>query len=124
MDAVFGATQAYTPVSASQSAFYDDSVRHLNSVLESRSNRLSASDGNDLPALVDALTLGAMVVLGYATLVGSRSSAFHAVAAGAIAVVVAFSLVVLLCLQFPFAGNLAVSSQPFREGALAPFSAR
>ena len=125
IDEVFGAMQAYTPGSASQSAFYDDSVRHLNSVLESRSNRLSASDGDDLPALVAALILvGAIVILGYATLVGSRSTAFHAIGAGAIAVVVGFSLVVLLCLQFPFSGNLAISSQPFKEGALAQFSTR
>jgi Protein of unknown function (DUF4239) len=125
IDGIFGAVQAYTPVSASQSAFYDDSVRHLNSVLEARSNRLSASDGNDLPALVAALVLvGAIVILGYATLVGSRSTAFHAIGAGAIAVIVGFSLVVLLSLQFPFSGNLAIGSQPFKEGALASFSSR
>jgi hypothetical protein len=92
-------------------------------VLEARSNRLSASDGNDLPGLIAALILvGAIVILGYATLVGSRRSAFHAIGTGAIAVVVGFSLVVLLALQFPFSGGLAVSSQPFKEGALAPFT--
>jgi hypothetical protein len=122
IDSVFAAMQAYKPVSTSQSAFYDDAVRHLNTVLEARSNRLSASDGNDLPSLIAALILvGAIVILGYATLVGSRSSAFHAIGAGAIAVVVGFSLVVLLSLQFPFSGDLALSSQPFKEGALATF---
>jgi hypothetical protein len=125
IDRVFAAMQAVTPVSASQSSFYDDSVRHLNSVLEARSNRLSASDGNDLPALIAMLVIvGAVVILGYAALVGSRSHAFHSIGAGAIAVVVGFSLVVLLCLQFPFSGDLAISSQPFREGALAVFSAK
>lgn len=113
--------QACTPVDASQSTFSDDSVRHLDAVLEARSNRLSASDGNDLPALIAALVIvGAIVILGYARLVGSRSSAFHAIGAGAIAVIVA--LVVLLSLQFPFSGDLAISSQPFKGGALAEFS--
>ena len=125
IDRVFAAMQAYTPADASQSAFYDDSVRHLNAVLEARSDRLSASDGNDLPGLIAALVIvGAIVILGYATLVGSRSSAFHAIGAGAIAVIVGFSLVVLLSLQFPFSGDLAISSQPFREGLLAPFAAQ
>jgi hypothetical protein len=120
---VFAAMQAYTPVDASQSAFYDDSVRHLNAVLEARSDRLGASDGSDLPVLIAALVIvGSIVILGYATLVGSRSSAFHAIGAGAIAVIVGFSLVVLLSLQFPFSGDLSISSQPFREGALAPFT--
>ena len=103
-------------------AFYDDSVRHLNAVLEARSSRLDSSSSNDLPALIAALILvGAIVILGYATLVGSKSSAFHAIGAGAIAVIIGFALVVLVALQFPFSGGLAVDSKPFREGALAPF---
>ena len=61
------------------------------------------------------------MILGYATLVGSTSSGFHAIGAGAIAVVVGFSLVVLVALQFPFSGGLAVDSQPFKEGELAPY---
>jgi hypothetical protein len=122
LDGVFTAMQGYEPSSASEVAFYDDSVRHLNSVLEARSNRLDSSDGNDLPALIAALILvGTVVILGYATLVGSKSSAFHAIGAGPIAVVVGFALVVLVALQFPFSGGLAVDPQPFREGALAPF---
>ena len=66
------------------------------------------------------IVVGAVVILGYATLVGSTSSAFHAIGAGAIAVVVGFSIVVIVALQFPFSGGLAVDSRPFREGALAP----
>ena len=119
---MFAAMQAYQPVSTSEIAFYDDSVRHLNAVLEARSDRLDASGGSDLPALIAALILvGSVVILGYATLVGSKSSAFHAIGAGAIAVIIGFALVVLVALQFPFSGGLAVDSKPFREGALAPF---
>lgn len=122
LDGVFASMQAYTPVSTSEVAFYDDSVRHLNAVLEARSDRLDSSGSSDLPALIAALILvGAVVILGYATLVGSKSSAFHAIGAGAIAVVMGFALVVLVALQFPFSGGLAIDSKPFREGALAPF---
>ena len=122
IDGVFAAMQAYRPVTSAQIAFYDDSVRRLNTVLDARRDRLGASDGNDLPALIAALILvGAIVILGYATLVGSTSSAFHAIGAGAIAVVVGFSLVVLVTLQFPFSGGLAVDPTPFKEGGLAQF---
>jgi hypothetical protein len=122
IDDIFTSMQSYKPSSTSEVAFYDDSVRHLNSVLEARSNRLDSSSGNDLPVLIAALILvGAIVILGYATLVGSKSSAFHAIGAGAIAIVVGFALVVLVALQFPFSGGLAVDSKPFTEGALAPF---
>jgi len=120
MDGIFASMQGYEPASASQVAFYDDSVRHLNAVLEARRDRLGASDGNDLPALIAALVIvGSLVILGYVTLVGSKSGAFHAIGAGSIAVIVGFSLVVLLALQFPFSGGLAVDSRPFEEGVLA-----
>jgi hypothetical protein len=119
---VFDAMQTYEPRTDAQRAFYDDAVRHLNTVLEARSNRLEASDGNDLPPLVAALVLvGSIVIVGYATLVGSRSSAFHAIGAGAIAIVIGFALVVLLALQFPFSGGLAITPQPFKEGTLATY---
>ena len=92
-------------------------MRHLNAVLEARSDRLGASDGNDLPALIAALILvGSIVILGYATLVGSTSSAFHAIGAGAIAVVVGFSLVVLARAPVP------VLRRP--RGRLAPVPGR
>jgi hypothetical protein len=45
------------------------------------------------------------------------------IGAGSIVVVVGFSLVVLVLLQFPFSGGLAVDSKPFGEGALAPLLA-
>jgi Protein of unknown function (DUF4239) len=119
IDGVFAAMQAFEPASASEMSFYDDSVRHLNTVLESRRDRLGASGSNDLPGLIAALILvGAVVILGYAALVGSTSSGFHAIGAGSIAVIVGFSLVVLLTLQFPFSGSLAVDARPFQEGAL------
>ena len=69
------------------------------------------------------LLVGSMVIIGYAVLVGSRSFWFHAIGAGAIALVLGLSLVVLLDLTYPFSGDLSVSSAPFRTGALAQFFA-
>ena len=74
-------------------------------------------------SLVGLLLAFVVVILGYVTLVGSWSSAFHAVGAGAIAVIVGLSLVVLVTLQFPFSGGLAVDPTPFKEGGLAQFFA-
>jgi hypothetical protein len=121
MDGLFGAVQAATPSGVAQEAFYDDSVRRLNVVLDARRDRLIASADSDLPLVIAALILvGSIVLLGYVTLVGSRSAAFHLIGAGSIAVVVGFSLVVLMLLQFPFSGGLAVEPTPYGQGALAP----
>ena len=61
------------------------------------------------------------MILGYAVLVGSRSVVFHAIGAGAIAIIVGFSLVVLLDLSYPFAGTFAITPEPFHTGVLAQF---
>jgi hypothetical protein len=61
------------------------------------------------------------VILGYVVLVGSRSAAFHAVGASAIALVLGFSLGVLLIFNYAYSGDLAVDSSPYRQGVLAQY---
>jgi hypothetical protein len=67
--------------------------------------------------------VGSIIIVGYTVLVGSRSFWFHAIGAGAIALVLGLSLVVLLDLTYPFSGDLSVNSEPFRTGTLAQFFA-
>jgi ABC-type multidrug transport system fused ATPase/permease subunit len=120
---MYTAFQTVEPRTARATAFYGDAVRQLNEALIARRDRLASASGG-LPAIIAALILvGSLVILGYATLVGSRSFWFHAIGAGAIAVVVGFSLVVVLALSFPFSGDLAISPAPYQTGILAQFSA-
>ena len=67
------------------------------------------------------LLVGSIIIVGYTVLVGSRSFWFHAIGAGAVAIVLGLSLVVLLDLTYPFSGDLSVGPAPFRNGALAQF---
>src|SRR5262249_42739408 len=92
---VYAALQSVDPSSPRARAFYDDSVRQLNDALRARRNRIDDANGG-LPAVVAALVIvGSLVIVGYAVLVGSRSFWFHAIGAGAIALVVGMALVVL-----------------------------
>jgi hypothetical protein len=116
---LYAALQAIEPGSPSAAAFYDDGVRQLNAALIARRDRLAAAQ-TGLPSLICALmVLGTVVILAYATLVGSRSFWFHAIGAGSLALVLGFSLVVVLSLSFPFSGNLAIAPTPFQSGVLA-----
>jgi hypothetical protein len=118
---IYTALQAAKPTSPAATAFYDDSVRQLNAALIARRDRLDAAAGG-VPSLVLTLMLvGALVILFYAMLVGSRSFWFHTIGACSIALVVALSLVVLVDLSYPFSGSLVVSSNPFQTGQLAQF---
>lgn len=77
-----------------------------------------------LPWIIGALPLvGSGVTAGYPVLVGSRSLAFQAIGAGAIALAPGRSVVVLVDLARPFSGDLSVGPAPFPPGALAELRA-
>jgi hypothetical protein len=121
LDRLFAALQAVEPRSPAATGFYDDAVRQLNDALDARRDRLAAARGG-LPVEMTALILfSAAVILVYALLVGSPHVWFHALGPVAIAMVVAFSLVVLFDLSYPFSGDVRVDPGPFKTGALAPF---
>ncbi len=124
VDGMYAALQGVDPKGSRAVAFYDDAVQQLSAALTARRNRLDDAAGG-LPWVIGVLLLvGSLVIIGYAVLVGSRSFWFHAIGAGAIALVLGLSLVVLLDLTYPFSGELAVSSTPFQTGALMQFFPR
>ena len=121
LDRVYQVLQDIEPRTHRAKTFYDDSVRQLNIALDARRNRLADGQGG-LPAEVAALIIvGSVAILSYATLVGSRSFWFHAIGAGLIAVLISFSLVVLLDLSYPFSGGLEIEPTPLEQGVLAKF---
>jgi hypothetical protein len=61
------------------------------------------------------------VIVGYAVLIGSTNFWFHVLGPAAIGVVIAFSLVVLLDLSYPFSGDFTIGPEPFDTGVLAQF---
>jgi hypothetical protein len=121
VDDVYAALLTVDPSSARSAAFFDDAVRQLNDALDARRDRLDDAEGGLPWVIVVLLLVGSLVILGYTILVGSRSLGFHAVGAASIALVVGLSLVVLIALVYPFTGDLAIDSEPFRTGSLAQF---
>jgi hypothetical protein len=120
---MYRAIQGVDPKSARATAFYDDAVQQLSSVLAGRRDRLDNARGG-LPWVIGVLLLvGSIIIVGYTVLVGSRSFWFHAIGSGAVAIVLGLSLVVLLDLTYPFSGDLSVGTAPFRNGVLAQFFA-
>src|SRR5262245_40201652 len=119
---LYRAMEAVHPATPAATAFYEDAVRRLNDALAARRSRVSDVSGALSAPIVSLLVLGAVVILGYAVFVGSRSTWFHAMGALAIATVLGFSLVVLLVYNFPYSGDLAIDPTPFHEGVLAQYS--
>jgi hypothetical protein len=121
VDRIYAALQGARPSNPVATAFYDDAVGRLNDALAARRSRLANAAGGLSGPIVGLVLLGTLVLLGYAVLVGSRSAAFHAAGVGALAIVIGFSLVVLLTYNYPFSGSLAIDPTPFRSGLLAQY---
>jgi hypothetical protein len=67
------------------------------------------------------ILFSSFVIIAYAVLVGSPNYWFHLLGPAAIAMVIVISLVVLADLSYPFSGEVALSSDPFKTGALQQF---
>jgi len=121
IDNLYLALQRVQPVTAAASVFYQDAVDCLDAILSARRARLADADGGLSAPLVGLVILGSFVILGYAILVGSRSVAFHMAGASAIALVLGFSVVILMAYNFPYSGSLAIDPAPFRSGVLTQY---
>ena len=118
IDNLYLALQRVQPATVAASVFYQDAVDCLDAILSARRARLADADGGLSAPLVGLVILGSFVILGYAILVGSRSVAFHMAGASAIALVLGFSVVILMAYNFPYSGSLAIDPAPLRSGVL------
>ncbi len=121
LDNMYAALQSFQPVSASESAFYDEAVSALSDVTSTRRARLQASS-ETLPGIFQALIVGgALVVIAMTYLLDVRSQALHLTFVGSVSALVGFNLLLIVVLSHPFAGQLAIGSGAFREEAMAQF---
>lgn len=121
LDNVFAAFRTVKPTTPVETSFYDDAVGQLNDALDARRNRIQTVGGG-LPRDIATLILfSSFVIIAYAVLVGSPNFWFHVLGPAAIALVVAISLVVLVDLTYPFSGDVAITPEDFRTGALLQY---
>jgi hypothetical protein len=109
------------PRAPGATGFFDDSVGQLNDALDARRDRLQAARGGLPFEMVALILFSSFVIVGYAVLVGSPDLWFHVLGPAAIAIVVAFSLLVLLDLSYPLSGDVTIDPEPFQSGVLAQF---
>ncbi|MFF3320400.1 DUF4239 domain-containing protein [Streptomyces sp. NPDC003035] len=119
--AAFEVLQTYNPQTAREEVFYEEAVSHLNDVASQRRARLTMAD-QQLPPLLQALAFGgALVLIPLTFLYGMRKLRIQLLFVASVAALIGFSLLLVLVLDRPFAGDLSVSPAPYREGALARY---
>ncbi|MFJ5832787.1 hypothetical protein [Streptomyces sp. NPDC093089] len=121
LQAVFEVLQSYEPKSPREEVFYEEAVSHLNDVAAQRRARLTMAE-QQLPPLLQILAFGgALVLIPLTFLYGMRRRRIQVLFVASVAGLIGFSLLLVLVLDRPFAGDLSVSPAPYRQGALAQY---
>jgi hypothetical protein len=116
---MFRVLQTFEPKTPSENSFYDAAVGKLDDLVSARRQRLSsASEG--LPGTFQILlVVGAVILIMFFYLVRAPGLRTQVLIVTAVATMISFNLLVALVLEYPFSGQVAVSSSPFSQGALA-----
>ena len=119
LDDLYDAVQTAEPEVGS-SAFYPQAVSDLSDVTKARRNR-NADAADTIPGpLFFLVVVISFAVLGVATLLNTRERGAHVTLLAVLAIVTALNLALIVALEHPFSGSIAVSDQPLRVGVLAP----
>jgi hypothetical protein len=110
--------ESVTPHGEDQKIFYMQAVDRLGALVAARRTRLNASV-ETLPGVFQALLLGGGTVLVlFLYFFGMNNFRAHLVMVVGVTAVLAFSLLLVIMLAYPFSGSVAVSDEPFRLGVL------
>ncbi|QCX74624.1 hypothetical protein C9F11_04605 [Streptomyces sp. YIM 121038] len=119
--AAYEVLQAYDPTTDREQVFYEQAVGHLDDVATQRRARITMAR-QELPVLLQVLAFGgALVLVPLTFLYGLRKLRVQMLFVASVAALVGFSLLLVVVLDRPFAGDLDVSPAPYREGALAQY---
>ncbi|MFF0476551.1 hypothetical protein [Streptomyces sp. NPDC004284] len=119
--AVYEALEAYDPATARDETFYGEAVGRLDDAAAMRRERINIAT-NELPVLLQVLVYGgALVIVPLTFLYGLRNPKMQFLFVASVAGLIGFSLLLVLVLDRPFAGDLTVTPQPFKESTLSRF---
>lgn len=119
--ALYTALQSFEPSGPRSETFYAEAAGRLNDVAAQRRARVTMAE-TSLPPLLQVLVYGgAFVILPLTFLFGLRSLKMQLLFVSAVAGLIGFSLLLVVALDRPFAGELSVSPAPYKEAALARY---
>jgi hypothetical protein len=122
LNALYSILQNYQPQTISQRVFYTEVVQRVNDLMAARRERLNDAEEGIPTTFAVLLLLGAFLTLGFTFLFGVKDFRLHGAMAIAMAVLIGFNLLVALELDYPFSGQVHVSSSPYSTGDLAEFA--
>jgi len=115
MNKLWALYTTYEPRTLREQSFFDESVRKLNSFRELRRQRLMDSQSGMNPLLWFVLIAGMVITISLTFLFGMEDVKAQVVMIVFLALSIALILFTIMLLDFPFTGDISISSEPFRQ---------
>lgn len=106
---------SYQPRTATEQVFFSESIRKLNELNELRSQRIMDSGSALHPLLWFVLITGAIETIAFTFLFGTQNLKAQIIMGVMLAIIVGLLLFIIIALDFPFTGDISVSSEPFQK---------
>jgi hypothetical protein len=121
LNAIWSQLRAIEPRTHSDEAFYDNAVSNLHVVSELRRTRISESGAELVGVLWAVLIIGGIISIAFTYFFGVHSLAAQILMVGSLAALVGLVLAVIVSLDLPFTGDVAVAPDAMRS-ALTEFT--
>jgi hypothetical protein len=103
----------FEPTTLGQNVNKGEMLHAMNDLIKARRSRIIAA-GEHLPDVVwQILLLGGVVAVGYTYLFGAHTFGIHVAITGLIAATISLVFVLIITLDYPFRGEVSVSSEAF-----------
>ncbi len=106
---------SYSPKTETERIFFGESVRKLNNLCELRTMRLLDSRNGIHPLLWFVLITGGITTIAFTFFFGSENLRAQLTMSVLLAILISLILFTILLLDFPFTGDISISSSPFRS---------
>lgn len=117
-DLLLGTVQRLRVRNLSEQEFEDSVLTEINDIGEARQQRLDLANSGIPSVLWLVVILSSLGTLGFSLLLGIDSARLQYFMVGTVAILIGASLVLILELEYPFTGSLAVHPEPFKQIAL------
>ncbi len=119
LDAMYGHLRRYSPEGPVEEGFYGSVLNSLPELVATRRNRLDYAR-ESLPAVFQVLIFGgAFLLIGFLWFFGTANARAHTAMVVAISTLLGLNILIAVLLDHPFAGDVKISVEPFKSGALA-----
>jgi uncharacterized protein (DUF983 family) len=114
-DAIWRLYHGYLPKNETQKIFFAESVNKLNDACDLRKMRLLEAHAAIHPIIYFVLIVGGMITIAFSLFFGTKNFVPHIIMTSLLAAMIAIALSTIVILDFPFTGDISVSSDVFKQ---------